>query len=78
MVVWLQVHHQRQRFASVTEEDIHNYLLHLQTGLSSVVEQDEQADSDVSIHHIFRVIILVPFVVKIPGVKTKVKCLKLL
>jgi len=41
-----QLVYHRKRFASVTEEDIHSYLLH-QTGLTSLLEQDEETDAEV-------------------------------
>jgi len=39
------LHHQRKRFASVTEDDIHSYLLH-HAGLASVLERDEAIESE--------------------------------
>ena len=39
------LHHQRKRFASVTEDDIHSYLLH-QTGLVSLLEHDDETDAE--------------------------------
>lgn len=40
------LHHHRKRFASVTEDDIHGYLLH-QTALDSLLEeQDNETDTE--------------------------------
>jgi len=39
------LHHQRKRFASVTDDDIHSYLLH-HTGIITELEQDVDTESD--------------------------------